>query len=313
MKISKKFYVKVSEIVENFDLKVIHKGNLDNKIAVPGLYRAGIELAGKKVFDELSSVVMWSSVETKFLDMLKNNNQKLQIIKNVIDMKPPMILLTKNFGYEKLVKKAVNGTNVVVCKTPMESAESNITIATFISEKIAKYNTIHGTLLNIYGKGVLLKGDSGVGKSEIAMELIKQGHIFVADDAIDVTNFAGKLLGHANAIANEFIEVRGLGILNIPRMFGLEKISDSSQIDVVVELVKVDNLDKENFERLGNNQRYISIEKVKLPYYKLPVSPGRKISDLIETVVVDLKLKGNGYNSAEEYIANYEKIIGGGK
>jgi HPr kinase/phosphorylase len=155
---------------------------------------------------------------------------------------------------------------------------------------------------------VLLTGKSGIGKSEVAMELIKKGHIFVADDAIDVANIAGRILGKPNAIANNFIEVRGLGILNIPKMFGVEKTQTSSNIDVVIELVRDDDVNSQIFERIGNENRYQYIEKAKVSYYKLPISPGRKMSDLIESAVVDFKLKQRGYNSGEDFITNYNKL-----
>jgi HPr kinase/phosphorylase len=172
---------------------------------------------------------------------------------------------------------------------------------------MAEYTTIHGTLVSVYGVGVLLQGESGVGKSEVALELVRKGHLFIADDAVDVTNLADRLYGRPNAIANKFIEVRGLGILNIPRMLGIEKTQDSSVIDVVIELV-LDDKKTMQFERLGDHLNVKVLEKVQVPYYKLPITPGRKMSDLIETAVIDLKLKQHGYSSAEDYMDNYEKV-----
>jgi HPr kinase/phosphorylase len=172
---------------------------------------------------------------------------------------------------------------------------------------MAEYRTIHGTLINVYGVGVLLQGESGVGKSEIALELVRKGHLFVADDAVDVANLADRLLGKPNAIANKFIEVRGLGILNIPRMLGIEKTQDTSNIDVIIELV-VDDKKVLQFERLGAELKSKQLEKVLIPHYKLPITPGRKMSDLIETAVIDLKLKQHGYSSAKNYMENYKKV-----
>jgi HPr kinase/phosphorylase len=172
---------------------------------------------------------------------------------------------------------------------------------------MACYTTVHGTLINVYGVGVLLQGESGVGKSEVALELVRKGHLFIADDAVDVANLADRLYGKPNAVANKFIEVRGLGILNIPRMLGIEKTQDSSNIDVVIELI-IDDKKSLQFERLGVELKTKELEKVHIPYYKLPITPGRKMSDLIETTVIDLKLKQHGYSSAKNYIENYEKV-----
>jgi HPr kinase/phosphorylase len=172
---------------------------------------------------------------------------------------------------------------------------------------MAVFKTVHGTLISVYGVGVLLQGESGVGKSEVALELVRKGHLFIADDAVDVVNLADRLLGKPNAIANKFIEVRGLGILNIPHMLGIEKTQDFSNIDVIVELI-VDDKKILQFERVGSTLKTKELEKVKIPYYRLPVTPGRKMSDLIETAVIDLKLKQHGYSSADDYITNYKKV-----
>jgi HPr kinase/phosphorylase len=172
---------------------------------------------------------------------------------------------------------------------------------------MAEFKTIHGTLISVYGVGVLLQGESGVGKSEVALELVRKGHLFVADDAVDVANLADRLFGKPNAIANKFIEVRGLGILNIPRMLGIEKTQNSANIDVIIELV-IDDKKTLQFERLGAELKTKELEKVIIPYYKLPITPGRKMSDLIETAVIDLKLKQHGYSSADDYMSNYKKV-----
>jgi HPr kinase/phosphorylase len=152
-----------------------------------------------------------------------------------------------------------------------------------------------------------LQGKSGVGKSEAALELVRRGHIFVADDAVDVSKVADRLYGRANLIAQSFIEVRGLGVLNIARMFGIEKTKDSTDIGVIIEIVR-DEDNKVEFERIGRNLKYKLVEKVKVPYYCLPLTAGRKTSDLIEATVIDVKLKQHGYNSAQDYINRFRKI-----
>jgi HPr kinase/phosphorylase len=154
--------------------------------------------------------------------------------------------------------------------------------------------------------GVLIEGKSGVGKSETALELVKKGHMFIADDAVDIATISGKILAKPNPVAGRFIEIRGLGILNVSQMFGIEKTAPMSNIDVIVEMVKEEGSDV-NFERIGSANKTKLLEKVKVPYYCLPITPGRKMSDLIEAAVIDFKLKQHGYNSAKEYMSNYKK------
>ncbi|MDE7433999.1 MAG: hypothetical protein K2M43_02640 [Mycoplasmoidaceae bacterium] len=179
-----------------------------------------------------------------------------------------------------------------------------------MNTQLANYTLIHGTLINVYGIGVLIQGESGVGKSEVAMELVKKGHLFVADDAVDVTSIGGKLHAKPNDISSSFIEVRGIGILNVPKMFGVEKVERSSDIDLVIELKKVEGtISRQGFDRVGNQIKYKKLVGEKVPYYSLPVTPGRKMSELVEAAVIDFKLKLDGYSSAQEYQKNYRKVL----
>jgi HPr kinase/phosphorylase len=305
----KKEYVTVITLAKKFNLEILYRGKTSNKIMIPSLNRTGIELASKKiVFSNIISAVLWSGNESKFLDQLKTPAKIKEAMTNVLKLNPPVIIVTKAFHHKEILLKVAKKYTTSVLNSEMPSSQLYVTVAAWINEQLAKYTTLHGTLVNIYGTGVLLLGKSGVGKSEVAMELVKKGHIFVADDAIDVANIAGRLLGKPNAVANNFIEVRGLGILNIPKMFGVEKTQTSSNVDVIIELVTDDNVNSQIFERIGNECHYQYIEKARISYYKLPISPGRKMSDLIESAVVDFKLKQRGYNSGQDFITNYNRL-----
>ena len=258
------------------------------------------------IFENIISAVLWSGNESKFLSQL-SRKKIVESMQNVLQLKPPVVIVTKAFKHVDVLQKIAKKYSTTILFSPMPSAQLYVTVAAWINEQMAEYKTVHGTLISVYGVGVLLQGESGVGKSEVALELVRKGHLFVADDAVDVANLADRLFGKPNAVANKFIEVRGLGILNIPRMLGIEKTQDSSNIDVIIELV-VDDKKALQFERLGVELKMKELEKVQIPYYKLPITPGRKMSDLIETAVIDLKLKQHGYSSAEDYMANYEKV-----
>ena len=168
---------------------------------------------------------------------------------------------------------------------------------------------MHGSLISVFGMGVLIIGRSGIGKSEVVVELVKKGHIFIGDDSIMITRIGKRVFGKANDITKNFIEIRGLGILNFQRIFGIEKQIKSSRVNVICELIDMDEIDKYScqFERLGNKITYNNILGVDIPFYRIPVSQGRNISDLIETAITDLKLKKQGYFSAEEFIEQISK------
>ncbi|MDR0674741.1 MAG: HPr(Ser) kinase/phosphatase [Mycoplasmataceae bacterium] len=300
-------FISIKSLINKFHFEVLHKGSSRNKIQIPSLNRTGIELASKHIiFENIISAVLWSGNESKFLSQL-SHKKIVESISNVLELKPPVIIITKAFKYADILRKIAKKYSTTILFSPMPSAQLYVTVAAWINEQMAEYKTIHGTLISVYGVGVLLQGESGVGKSEVALELVRKGHLFIADDAVDVANLADRLLGKPNAVANKFIEVRGLGILNIPRMLGIEKTQDTSNIDVIIELV-VDDKKALQFERLGVELKTKELEKVHIPYYKLPITPGRKMSDLIETAVIDLKLKQHGYSSAEDYMQNYEKV-----
>ena len=156
--------------------------------------------------------------------------------------------------------------------------------------------------------GILIQGDSGIGKSEIALQLLKRGAVFVADDAVDITNINSQLLAKPNQIAKTFMEVRGIGIINVARMFGVLKIRKQCIIDIVINLSKVEKLSQKYFERVGQKQTFITLSNVNIPFYNIPVTIGRDISDMIEAVVGDFKLKQEGYNSANEFIQHVKQI-----
>jgi HPr kinase/phosphorylase len=296
----------VKRIIEKFDLKVVAgESKIDNVIEIHGLNRGGIELSGNTVDTHLKRIVLLGTKEKNFLDTL-SDDIKVKRYRNLIEKHPPAIIISSNYE-DAVVANLCEEYNIPLLKSSMGSSEITITIGNYLSEQLVKRKTIHGTLMEIYGEGILILGESGIGKSEIAMELIKKGHMFIADDAVAVGRIGGSLNGIADAVAKNFIEVRGLGILNVSRMFGIEKIKSQTNIMAVVELIRPEK-GNQDFERIGSSQNYKSIEGVNINYYKFPVTPGRKISDLIESAVVDLKLKREGYNSANEFMLNLEKV-----
>ncbi|WP_084269115.1 HPr(Ser) kinase/phosphatase [Mycoplasmoides alvi] len=302
--------IKVLEVVKHFEvnLKPIDGlSNLDNEITKPGLNRLGFELCGFFVDKKIKNIVVFGNREYTYLINL-NQKERDSRIHEIFKLQPPMILLTKSFKEVDFLKKINKFYQIPIIKSDMFSNDIASSIGALVSESLAKYETMHAVLLEVYGEGVLLIGESGIGKSEIAMEMIKKNHLFIADDAVDIARIGGVLLGKSNKIAKNFIEIRGLGILNISKMFGVEKIKPSTIISVVIEL-KAINFQNYDFDRLGNDQQNQIICGLKLPKYTIPISPGRKISDLIESVVIDLKLKREGYNATNDFLKQHHQIM----
>lgn len=236
-------------------------------------------------------------------------------------------LLTEATGISSLVKRDVKNTIIVITKgTSIEEVKEKVSVIVVceqdeldkeIEQELKKYNKpvmfskfskremisiidpyllrkqqtperAHGTLLSVYGEGVLVTGKSGIGKSELALELINRKHLFCGDDAIDIITFAGKPIGKAPRLSRDFIEVRGVGIINIKGMFGIQSTLKESTIDLIIELVNLDDV-KSSVERLGREYSVREINGVKIPLIQIPVSSGRSIAPVVEAAVIAFK------------------------
>lgn len=185
-------------------------------------------------------------------------------------------------------------------KTNFTKRELQILIDSYLLKKSLTPQRLHGTLLKVYGEGILITGQSGIGKSELALDLIKRGHIFIADDAIDVINLAGELIAVSPQITQSFMEVRGLGIINVKEMLGIQAISNSSNIDLILELVELEKV-KASVDRLGTQQQSLLICNKRVTKIQIPLYQGRDLSSIAETAVVTYKQKKyNNYVAIED-------------
>lgn len=310
---SKKLVVK--ELLNNFDFHVVNKGRPSSRyITSSGIARIGIELATliKPAYKKQTNPVCFGTSELNYFKQISFEQLK-EVLSRVKQLNPPMVILNKAFNANEITKvaKAFGKTDITIASLNMTSSDMYCEISPWIAKKIAPSSVIHGTLMSIYGIGVLVTGDSGTGKSEAAMELLKAGRMFIGDDAIEVYNYGQSVYGRPSDIAKQFMEVRGLGILDISRMFGWQAILPETQIHMVVHLVnpEVSKIKLNDFERLGVSQQTEKIRGVKLPKYFIPVTAGRPTASLIESAVVDFKMKRAGYNSAETYLLNYDKVL----
>lgn len=287
-------------IVKSFPhYKILCEGK-EVEIVSSRITRTGLEFANFFMHKQLKAVVLWGKDEFNYLlqfniDDIKNKLEK------IFQLNPPLIILSRSFHNYELLVDLAKKYNVAVISTEESSANLTNEINTFLTESLSKQEFLHGNLIEMYGLGVLIIGASGMGKSETSLELIKKGHMFVADDAIVCKNVYGKILGRSPKKFFGFIEVRGLGIVNVGRILGIEKMKEITQINIVIELAEY-NPQIHNFERLGKELQYKRILNVDLPYFLLPITPGKKTSDLIEITVAHLKLLLSGYNSFEEFI-----------
>ncbi len=234
------------------------------------------------------------------------SNDKLEGVVAVIDLddditdhldKVELIVFTRlNDKTEELMAKAeVYGKPALWTK--FLKRETSASIDAYLLRKQQKAERVHGTLLSVFGEGILITGKSGIGKSELALELVNRNHLFVGDDAIDIISFAGTPIGKSPRMSREFIEVRGVGIINLKGMFGIQSVVKEHNIDLIIELVNLDDV-KSSIERLGRELQYKEIAGTRIPLLQVPVSSGRSIASVVEAAVISFKQRVQ-----DEYIA----------
>lgn len=305
----------IKDIVKKFDLKILYqskKERLSKRIVtIPGVNRGGFQLMGyeSKRVSLLRRVILLSSTESEYLDTL-NSDAYESHFSNILKEYIPAVFVTQNFKYtDKLCEVAASlDSKVPVIQFFGDSSEFANTVNLYIAECLAPTTRVHGTLVNIFGCGVLITGPSGIGKSETALNLICNGHMFIGDDSIDILKINNKIIGRCNDLVKNFIEIRGIGILEVTKMYGYHVVMNESQIQLVIKLVGDNNNALSNIERIGTNLKYQQYFNVKIPAMEIPVTSGRNLADLITSAVISLKLKEAGQDSAikfeEEIVAN---------
>lgn len=191
----------------------------------------------------------------------------------------------------------------------METYRLVVDLVTYLDERLAREDTISGTLMSVYGIGVLIAGESGMGKSETALELIRDGQVLISDDRVDVEHIHNKILGHAPMIIKGLLEIRGIGIIDVEKMFGASALNDRSPVDMVINLVKFRESDEYN--RIGDETvHYTKILDVLVPTVVLPVSAGRNMRILIESAVTNFRLQNAGFSSSREIKDRFRMYCG---
>jgi HPr kinase/phosphorylase len=286
------------------DLRCIggRKG-LSREITTPDLNRPGLALSGFYESFAWNRLQIFGRGENAFLKMLDeaggtDNLQKL------FAYPMPCCIFTHNLSPGKSLFATAEAADCPVLQTDLPSSEFSSRVIRVLSDIFAPQTTIHGVLVEVYGIGILLIGDSGVGKSETALELIERGHRLVADDVVDIRCVNGSILmgQGANKVIGHHMEIRGLGIINITHLFGVGAIRDKKQIQLVCGLEEWDS--NKVYDRIGTEELTTEILGVRVAKLEIPVKPGRNIPIIIETAAMNERLKKMGYHSAKEFNQN---------
>lgn len=293
--------VTIQEILDHFGYEhlVGNEDSLKRWVVVPDVNRPGLELTGFFEHTEPRRVLIIGAKEESYISTLDKKTQK-ERFENILDGFTPALILTMNRECPEVLKEVAEKRNFPVLRSPHPTFRVMTDLITYLDSKLAPQATLHGVLLNVYGKGVLIVGESGMGKSEIALELIRRGHLLVSDDRVDVARIHNKITGKAPELLESMLEIRGLGVIDVEKMFGGAVLLEETDIHLVIQLEKF--VAGKEYNRVGNvEELYYPILDLNIPMVVLPVMEGRSMGVLIEAVVTNFRLKERGFNSSKDF------------
>lgn len=300
----------VNQILKDFNFKIWKKASSIAFITTPQIERIGTIFVVNKINDyHRNNVFVFDHIEKQYINSL-SKEKKVEFFNNLKTVKPALIILTSSFLWSDINKfvKNCRGIDTTIVHAQFDAEGIYSVLAPYLSNAFASRSEVHGTLVNIFGVGVLLIGRSGIGKSEAAIDLVKKGHLFVADDAIRIHAMGNSLYGEPTQISKNFVAIKGVGILNVAQMFGYEKVIPYSKIDIVMEMYNDMNIIDRTFNYL-KRPTFKEYEKIKLRKYNLSIITGLRAADIIETAVVDYKLKRQNIDPKKDYVVNFRKTI----
>ena len=296
------YSVPLKTLVKEFNLEVTYAStDFDAiRITVEDVARPGLQLAGYFDHYEPMRLQVMGNVEMSYVDKLQPK-ERGAIFDRLFSYKFPALLIARDIPPHAECLQMAQKHNVTVLRTKEATSTIVSTIITYLKAALAPRITRHGVLVEVYGEGILILGDSGIGKSELAIELVKRGHRLVADDAVELRKVSNRqIMGTAPENIRHFIELRGIGILNVARVFGVGAVKLSESLDLVVQLEAWDPT--KNYQRTGLENEYYDILGVSIPSTSIPVSPGRNLAVVLETAAINNRQKKMGYNAARELL-----------
>lgn len=295
------YSIKLAQLADEFGFeRIVTPENFDSiLVQTPEVMRPGLALSGfYEIFDE-ERLHLIGNAEHRYLSELEPADRKKKIC-DFIDAHPNAVIYTSGLSvHEEMIEEAQR-VGVPVLRTHEKTSPIMASLIASLNIHLAPRITRHGVLVEVYGEGLLLLGDSGVGKSETAIELVKRGHRLIADDAVEIKRVSAKtLVGNAPEIIRHYVELRGIGIIDIRRLFGMGAVKDSEKIDLVINLEPW--VKGKMYDRLGLDEQKIDILGIEVPSLTIPVSPGRNLAIILEIAAMNNRQKKMGYNTAEEF------------
>ena len=304
--LNKRVYVR--SLKEEFGLEQVTGSDrsLDRWIIAPDINRPGLELTGYFESNDLKRVVILGTKEFEYMSKFDYETQK-QRFEIITDSFTPCIILSEGFIGMDSLRDLANAKDFPIFRYDGKTYQLIVDLVSFLSEKLAPTDNIYGVMMNIYGRGIMITGKSGIGKSELALDLINSGHMLVADDRIDVTRFHTRIMCTAPKLLKRMLEIRGLGIVDVTRMFGANAYLNKCQLDFVIKLVKYnEDVDQDRLNPINETRNILGLD---VPMLTIPITEGKSLSVIIEAAVANYLLDKLGFNSNEDFKRRYHEEL----
>ncbi|MGM0125008.1 HPr kinase/phosphorylase [Enterococcus sp. AZ194] len=301
--------VKVSQLVEKLSLEVVTGSptSLDRDIVTGDISRPGLELTGYFNYYSHDRLQLFGSKETTFAERM-TPEERLMVMRRMCSPDTPAFIISRGLEATKEMIQAAEEFDIAVLRSPISTSRLLGEISSYLDSRLAPRTSIHGVLVDVYGLGVLIQGDSGIGKSETALELIKRGHRLIADDRVDVYKQDElTVVGEPPKILQHLIEIRGIGIIDVMNLFGASAVRGSTEVQLTVYLESWEK-DKK-YDRLGSDDTTVEIAAVQVPQIKIPVKTGRNVAIIIEVAAMNFRAKTMGYDATKTFEERLTKLI----
>lgn len=297
---------RLSDLVEEFNMEILTKAPnyTTQTVTISDVNRPALQLVGFYKYFEPMRLQILGKAEMVFLQAMMQEKRRA-VLESLLRCEIPALIIARNMeAFPELIELAEKHgrTLLRIDKTTVDATSE---IIDYLNKKLAPQITRHGVLMNINGQGVLLLGDSGIGKSETAIELLKRGHRLVADDAVEIRRVSTSLYGTAPQIIQHYMEIRGVGVVDVQQLFGMGAVQFDTEIDLVIQLEQWQ--DGKFYDRLGLGEETYEMLGVKLPYMTIPVRPGRNLAGIVEIATMKNRQMKYGYNPARDFVSRLDQ------
>ena len=301
--------VKIRQLVEKLSLETVFATEeaLDKEITTGDISRPGLELTGYFSYYSHDRLQLFGNKEMTFAERMIPE-ERLLVMRRMCSDDTPAFIISRGLDVPDEMIQAAKEKNLAILRSPISTSRLLGEISSFLDDELATRTSVHGVLVDVYGLGVLIQGDSGIGKSETALELIQRGHRLIADDRVDVHQQDElTLIGEPPKILQHLIEIRGIGIIDVMNLFGASAVRGSMQVQLVVYL-EAWAKDKQ-YDRLGSDDAVIEIGNVDVPQIRIPVKTGRNVAIIIEVAAMNFRAKSMGYDATQEFENRLTQLI----